>query len=502
MSKHKNELRHDLEYFSQQQQIQKLQNHYELLNNQMAGGQADPGPSSKAAKKLTSTKLNKQVSNSNSTPDFQMMQFDSQGRSKVRSNIAHQGQQNAGKKAGATTKGYLANPVKHQSEVQSARQNVGGPQAPAVASSNPGNFTQRVQTSKPNSKTLSNINPSSGPNPTKKQILKNLQHIKTNNEDYKIMQNISNQMGGQILGHGPHTTKHSKGNDKSFQNLKAMFKQSLQTGKGGTSLGKVIPQTLVQEFQGVEEPELLKNTQKSQSSKSQHKQNRAKSAGKKKTLSISPQRPGPADHSTAAGYNPKADSGLAGGTYKAPKTNRGNTLGGAQPSLPLCNNQWQQFLLSTSSNNSKKMRDNMKDLNYFIKTIEKFSKSSNLPNESGPQMYNMRQHPQIMTQNQLTAQGGLNPMTSVGSSTPQTPKDMIQGILLNLGDQMKLYNSSQGTANKKVKSVSGNKSKSTAAVNQVGQSQYNLQLFEHLKNQQQLQGISAQTAESIQNQLK
>jgi hypothetical protein len=43
--------------------------------------------------------------------------------------------------------------------------------------------------------------------------LKNFKQIKTNNEDYIIMQNISNQMGGQIVN----TTKSKKLVDNIFK---------------------------------------------------------------------------------------------------------------------------------------------------------------------------------------------------------------------------------------------------------------------------------------------
>lgn len=44
-------------------------------------------------------------------------------------------------------------------------------------------------------------------------------------------------------------------------------------------------------------------------------------------------------------------------------------------------NQTQQ-LSSNQQNNSKKIKENMRDLNYFIKTIEKFSKTSNIKVDS------------------------------------------------------------------------------------------------------------------------
>ena len=50
---------------------------------------------------------------------------------------------------------------------------------------------------------------------TKKQLLKNLKSIKTNNQDYIVMQNIRNQMGSQ-LNPGLNTTKNKKSNDKSL----------------------------------------------------------------------------------------------------------------------------------------------------------------------------------------------------------------------------------------------------------------------------------------------
>ena len=46
------------------------------------------------------------------------------------------------------------------------------------------------------------------------------------------------------------------------------------------------------------------------------------------------------------------------------------------------NQQLKQFLASAEAIKSKQVTE-IQDLNYFIKTIEKFSKSSNLKAESG-----------------------------------------------------------------------------------------------------------------------
>lgn len=143
----------------------------------------------------------------------------------------------------------------------------------------------------------------------------------------------------------------------------------------------------MQEFQSSDESGLTSNMnlQKQLNNKSQSK-NRAKSAGKKKTLSISPHRQNQTEISNIIGTGYKNTKGMntnsgsvTSGGNRVQKTHR-VTSGGASLGVgqPMTQNQIQQMFLSTSSNNSKKMKENMKDLNYFIKTIEKFSKSSNL----------------------------------------------------------------------------------------------------------------------------
>ena len=58
--------------------------------------------------------------------------------------------------------------------------------------------------------------------------MKNLKNIKTNNEDYFIMQNI-------VTGNGLNTTKNKKV-EKSFDNLVTAFnKGSLNSGQRGNS---------------------------------------------------------------------------------------------------------------------------------------------------------------------------------------------------------------------------------------------------------------------------
>jgi hypothetical protein len=57
-----------------------------------------------------------------------------------------------------------------------------------------------------------------------------------------------------------------------------------------------------------------------------------------------------------------------GGQRKSQRSNGAGTL----------NVSNQQPLASNQQNNSKKIKENMRDMNYFIKTIEKFSKNSKM----------------------------------------------------------------------------------------------------------------------------
>lgn len=76
----------------------------------------------------------------------------------------------------------------------------------------------------------------------------------------------------------------------------------------------------------------------------------------------------------------------------------------------------------------------MRDLNYFIKTLEKFSKNSKI------QVDAPTTQPQIMTGSMQMPPGCTSIVTSIGSgaqatvqsagSDPQTPKD----VLINMGD--------------------------------------------------------------------
>jgi hypothetical protein len=74
----------------------------------------------------------------------------------------------------------------------------------------------------------------------------------------------------------------------------------------------------------------------------------------------------------------------------------------------------------------------MRDMNYFIKTIEKFSKNSKM---------NLEGNQKLLVKTTLST-GGL---TNSGSD-PQTPKD----VLMNMGDQIQKLkitkNGSQSTA--------------------------------------------------------
>jgi hypothetical protein len=129
--------------------------------------------------------------------------------------------------------------------------------------------------------------------------------------------------------------------------------------------------------------------------------------------------------------------------------------------------------MSAAGQPTKKPRENMKDLNYFIKTLEKFSKNSNLSIDNSQAMYNTaNQAPQIMNQQQHP---GIITLSSAGgtASAPQTPKDMIQGILSNLGDQMKAFNTTNPGGNtKKMSAKQGgqqsHKSKSSTQGNNIG----------------------------------
>lgn len=135
-------------------------------------------------------------------------------------------------------------------------------------------------------------------------------------------------------------------------------------------------------------------------------------------------------------------------------------------------NPLQQFVMSAAGQTSKKTRENMKDLNYFIKTLEKFSKNSNLSIDNSQAMYNTaNQAPQIMNQQHP----GIITLSSAGgtASAPQTPKDMIQGILSNLGDQMKAFNTTNPVGNSKKMSTKHagqqtHKSKSSTQGNNLG----------------------------------
>lgn len=78
-------------------------------------------------------------------------------------------------------------------------------------------------------------------------------------------------------------------------------------------------------------------------------------------------------------------------------------------------------------------------------------------------MYNSgNQAPQILNQKQ---QPGIVTLSSAGgtASAPQTPKDMIQGILMNLGDQMKAFNTTNVGNSKKTSNKQGQNHKSKSS---------------------------------------
>ena len=194
-------------------------------------------------------------------------------------------------------------------------------------------------------------------------------------------------------------------------------------------------------------------------------------------------------------------------------------------------NQTQQ-LSSNQQNNSKKIKENMRDLNYFIKTIEKFSKTSNIKVDSST---SQPSQPQILSSGQAVGTASCNGKTTLSSaggasgSDPQTPKD----VLINLGDQLnQLLNSknpSSGPQNRKssankanpggkgkagatytsggvstqagAKAAGGQKSKS-GTYSHLGPATAQ-QLYEQMKSHQgQAQQVSSATAESLQHQLK
>lgn len=114
-------------------------------------------------------------------------------------------------------------------------------------------------------------------------------------------------------------------------------------------------------------------------------------------------------------------------------------------------------MVSAQAVNKKKINDNVKDLNYFIKTIEKFSKSSGITKEGKRRTQDTGNNPLT-----LSSQHGapLNSLSAGGTtvSAPQTPKDMIQGMLLSLNEQ----NQRPKKDSKKNKSAHGQKSKASA----------------------------------------
>lgn len=195
------------------------------------------------------------VSNSSSTPDFKSQ------LQQIAHRTAQQKQKMKDRSRGLNGKNeqevVALAPQKHSSELESARPNFMNSHAPLGGgpSTNYGNFSHRVPgpTSQSGAGTVGtalNYSSNTTGQPTKKQILKNLKQInvKTNNEDYFIMQNISNQMGGQLAGplgnislatSGLNTTKNKKV-DKSLENLVSIFKKDKQSKSGhGTSLGRI-----------------------------------------------------------------------------------------------------------------------------------------------------------------------------------------------------------------------------------------------------------------------
>ena len=208
------------------------------------------------------------------------------------------------------------------------------------------------------------------------------------------MQNISNQMGGQIVN-----TQKSKKLDKNLENI---FKKPVS--KANTSQGRLKPASQKsQDFNlaiGKKQRGNSGNRNVAQTHRNNHGYTKS-TGGQKKTTSISPKRPQNEITRLLMGTNQGSSNAFNSTTSGNRKSHRSGN--GNNQSTNLSSNQ---------QNNSRKIKENMKDMNYFIKTIEKFSKK-------------LDNHPKIKTT--LSSNG----LTNSGSD-PQTPKD----VLLSMGDQL------------------------------------------------------------------
>lgn len=97
-----------------------MQNQYEQMNK-IASHDEHKGLSKKVSSK---NKLTKQVSNSNSTPDFQMVQFDSQNKAKLKAQINNKGyQSNHAKQYALLSKQNPSHQQKSQNEFDHSNKN-------------------------------------------------------------------------------------------------------------------------------------------------------------------------------------------------------------------------------------------------------------------------------------------------------------------------------------------------------------------------------------------
>ena len=326
--------------------------------------------------------------------------------------------------------------------------------APLPPTANYGNFSHRQV----HATGLSGSAASGGKITSKKEILKNLRKLKTNAgvEDYYVMQNISNQMGGKLVSgtgtsasgnkaenflsitnplhvvnmnqttSGLNTTKHNK-TEKSFENLMTAF----TTKKGGANA--TFKQVQVPSMGTLKSGKQLSHDSKGRLSKnnatdvSNHRNMSVASGGtagtggrQHKNLSNSPKARvshnqeikrllssaiasttgqgvaggGGSTISQKAGRGQKSSQGKQSTALSfsgqpvhraQAKTHRGGVpagytnlvapyastgaAGSSHGMVPTGHN-YQKPLIP----NSSKRHENMKDLNYLIKTMEKFSK--------------------------------------------------------------------------------------------------------------------------------
>lgn len=408
------------------------------------------------------------VGNSNSLPDFQMIA--QQASQKSGNKISQESQDNQTAKLAKKIKKSKVPQIsdRYHNYVESARLNFVSANIPLPAQGNLGNFTQRVQpSSKGRDAQMMNANSSQ---PLQGIITSGMQNMKSpghqgahqlsqNTQDYYIVQNMSSQ----ILGPQPSSSKGSmsikskKTNEKSLKNVEKAGNGDMQQ-KGNTQMAKASA-PLHENFSSDESSLALMQAKLLHQKKGHYKQARSKSVGKKKTLSISPKSKAGNEISSMLSVGSKVSKGghhslnsnsaQSGGNQRAKQ----NAQRMQQHIADTMNQQQlKQFLVSAQSVNTKKMNDNMKDLNYFIKTIEKFSKSSNIHHEDQKRMHKTTKNPLTINSQNAAA---LHSLSSGGAtvSAPHTPKDMITSILLNMNERVKTQQLSSKDQSKKYKSA-------------------------------------------------